>query len=211
MRVRFWLRLSLESIGALLGGSALYSLLMILQSDDLLGFVFPQFSLFLMLFGAFLSLGLSLGIYKTTVSLALAFGSTRREVLFGLQLFRLLPALIIPLCAAGLNALAGETALFPTNLFLPLGFGMFLGFSAIGSVLSAIFTRFGTAAALVTGLFVLVIGLGGGIVSVMMSFSHNATPFPAYAGWAVLGLGAVLYVLSWIPERRIVMTYNVKL
>lgn len=211
MRLRFWFRLSLETIGTMFASSALYSLIMLLQSDDLFGSVFPQFPLFLLLFSAFLFLGLSLGIYKLPVSLALAFGSTRREVLLGLQLFRLLPALIIPLCAAGLNALAGDTALFPANLVLPLGLGIFLGFSAIGSVLSAIFTRFGTAAALVTGIFLIVIVLAGGIVAVILNFSHSSMSFPSYSGWAVLGLGTALYILSCIPERRIVLNYHVKL
>lgn len=211
MRVRFWLRLSLENIGAVLGGSALYALIMLMQSDDPLGLVFPQFPLFLMLFGAFLSLGMSLGMYKLPVSLALSFGSTRQEVLAGLQLYRLLPALVIPLLTAGLNALAGEAALFPAGDVLPLGVGLFLSFSAIGSVLSAVFTRFGTAAGVIAGIFVVVIGLAGGIVAVIMSFHQSSVLPNVVSGWKLAGLGVVLYALSWIPERRLVRGYNVKL
>lgn len=211
MRLQYWLRLALGNIGSVLGGSALYSLLMLVQSDDLLGHVFPQFPLFLMLFGAFLSLGLSLGVYRLPVSLALSFGSTRREVLVGLQLYRLLPALVLPLCAAGLNALVGENALFPAATVLPLGLGVFLSFGAIGSLLSAMLTRFGTAAAIVTGIFVVVIGLAGGIVAIIMSFGRGPILPGGGSGWMLFGLGAVLHSLSCIPEGRLVRNYNVKL
>lgn len=211
MRLQYWLRLALGNIGSILGVSALYSLLMLVQSDSLLGYTFPQLPLFLLLFGAFLSLGLSLGVYRLPVSLALSFGSTRREVLAGLQLYRLLPALLLPLCVAGLNALAGENAIFPAADILPLGIGVFLSFGAIGSLLSAVLVRFGTAAAIVTGIFVVVIGLPVGIVGAMMSFSRGSILPGGVSSWLLLGLGAVLHALSCIPEWRLVRSHNVRL
>lgn len=211
MRLQYWLRLARGNIGSILGVSALYSLLMLVQSDSLLGYTFPQLPLFLLLFGAFLSLGLSLGVYRLPVSLALSFGSTRREVLAGLQLYRLLPALLLPLCVAGLNALAGENAIFPAADILPLGIGVFLSFGAIGSLLSAVLVRFGTAAAIVTGIFVVVIGLPGGIVGAMMSFSRGSILPGGVSPWLLLGLGAVLHALSCIPEWRLVRSHNVRL
>lgn len=211
MRLQYWFRLTLGNIGSILGGSALYSLLMFVQSDNLRGYTLPQLPMFFLLFGAFLSLGLSLGVYRLPVSLALSFGSTRREVLAGLQLYRLLPALVLSLCAAALNALAGENTIFPASVMLPLGMGMFLSFGAIGSMLSAVLTRFGTAAAIITGVFIVVIGLAGGIVIVIMSFSRSSILPGGFSLWLLLGLGVVLHALSCIPERRLVRGYTVKL
>lgn len=211
MRLQYWFRLTLGNIGSILGGSALYSLLMFVQSDNLRGYTLPQLPMFFLLFGAFLSLGLSLGVYRLPVSLALSFGSTRREVLAGLQLYRLLPALVLSLCAAALNALAGENAIFPASVMLPLGMGMFLSFGAIGSMLSAVLTRFGTAAAIITGVFIVVIGLAGGIVIVIMSFSRSSILPGGFSLWLLLGLGVALHALSCIPERRLVRGYTVKL
>ena len=112
MRLRYWFTGALQLLGMVLGASALYCLVIWLQMDDEVQFLLAMLPLYFILFGSIMMLCLTVGLYKTMVNLALSFGSTRREVLAGLQLYRLLPTLAVAALAALLTGIPGVESVF---------------------------------------------------------------------------------------------------
>ena len=214
MRLKFWLKTGLETTGIVIGGTALYSMMMFLQSsyttwNDVLVFL-PTFFL---LFGGMMMLATLIGAYKFNVPLALAFGSTRNEVLLGLQLARLIPIALTTVLLLVLTALAGEQALLPLGTMASTAVGVYLAFSAIGSVLGVVIARYGKAAGIIVALVILVCAFCGGFFA---AFSEDGGVLDAILQssklpWLALGIGLIFYSLSMIPEHRTVWKYNVKL
>ena len=116
MRLKFWLRQGFETFGIILGASALYGLLMFIQTDSGLDGLLILMPLYLLLFGSLLMMATTIGIYKMAVPLTISFGSTRNEVLLGLQIFRAIPMFLIPALAAALTAVSGEDASLPLSM-----------------------------------------------------------------------------------------------
>jgi len=212
MRLKFWIKQGFEIFGVILGASMLYGFLMFIQTGDGWVGLLSTFPLYLLLFGAMLMTTMTIGIYKMAVPLAISFGSTRNEVLLGLQLFRIIPILLIPAIATLLTAIAGENAAMPLNIVFPLGVGAFLITGALGSFLGAIFTKYGKVATIVTVISIFFVAFGAGFLA---AFSEDlGTSFTAFARgihWLVLAAGLFLYSISMIPEQRTVWKCNVKL
>ena len=213
MRLRFWLKQGVETFAIILGASLLYGLLMFIQTDSGLDGLLILLPLYLLLFGALMMMGISIGIYKMAVPLAISFGSTRNEVLLGLQIFRAIPVLLIPTLAAILTAAGGEDASLPLSAVLPLGIGAFLITSALGAVIGVVFTKYGRLATILTVITIMLVGFGAGFLSAFSEaggFFANVT-FSGKLPWLVLGVGLILYSISMIPEQRTVWKCNVKL
>lgn len=212
MRLRFWINQGLQNLALILGATALYSFLMFIQTDDGLDSLLVLLPLYLLLFGGMLTVATTLGIYKLSVPLVLSFGSTRNEVLLGLQICRAFPIILVPALAAVLTVLSSETAAFAPADVLLLGAGAFLAFSALGTVLGVVFTKYGKIATVVTAISVMLIGFGAGIIAALSDEIHLPNFFFGNAlPWAVLCAGLFFYSISMIPEQRIVWKCNVKL
>ena len=63
MRLRFWLKQGVETFAIILGASLLYGLLMFIQTDSGLDGLLILLPLYLLLFGALMMMGISIGIY----------------------------------------------------------------------------------------------------------------------------------------------------
>lgn len=213
MRLRFWIKQGLQNLGLILGGSFLYAFLMFIQLDDGMGGLFVQLPLYLLLFGGMLTIATTLGVYKLSVPLALSFGSTRNEVLLGLQICRIIPMFLVPLLAMVLTIFSDEPAAFQPAETLVLGVGIFVLFSTVGTVLGAVFTKYGKIAAVVTAVSMVFIGFGGGLLGGLLGDGVILQKF-LFSGklpWLILGIGLFTYSISMIPEQRIVWKCNVKL
>ena len=212
MRLRFWVKQGFQNLTLILGATALYSFLMFIQTDNGLESLLVLLPLYLLLFGGMLTMATTLGIYKLSVPLVLGFGSTRNEVLLGLQICRAIPVVLVPALAAALTAASSEPAAFsPAHVFL-LGAGGFLAFSALGTILGVVFTKYGKIATVVTAISVMLIGFGAGIIAALSDEIHLPNFFFGSAlPWAVLCAGLCFYSISMIPEQRIVWKCNVKL
>ena len=213
MRLRFWLKQGVETFAIVLGASLLYGLLMFIQTDSGLDGLLILLPLYLLLFGALMMMGISIGIYKMAVPLVISFGSTRNEVLLGLQIFRAIPVLLISALAAILTAVSGEEATLPLSAVLPLGIGAFLITSALGAVIGVVFTKYGKTATILTVITIILVSFGAGFLSAFSTddgFLANVT-FAGNLPWLVLGIGLILYSISMIPEQRTVWKCNVKL
>lgn len=213
MRLKYWFKQGFEFFGIILGASLLYGFLMFIQTDSGLDGLLILLPLYLIMFGALMMMGMSIGIYKMAVPLAISFGSTRNEVLLGLQIFRIIPILLIPALAALLTAVSGEPATLPLSAVFPLGIGAFLITSALGAVVGVVFTKYGKVATIITVITIMLMGFGAGVLSALSEdggFLSNIT-LTGRLPWLVLAIGLFLYSISMIPEHRTVWKCNVKL
>ena len=212
MRLKFWLRQGFETFGIILGASALYGLLMFIQTDSGLDGLLILMPLYLLLFGSLLMMATTIGIYKMAVPLTISFGSTRNEVLLGLQIFRAIPMFLIPALAAALTAVSGEDASLPLSMVYPLGVGAFLITSSLGSIIGVIFTKYGKLATVITAISIFLVAFGAGMMAALSEkLGTVLVVFSRGLHWLVLAAGLFLYSISMIPEQRTVWKCNVKL
>ena len=214
MKLKYWIGSGLETLLIVLGTTLFYGLMMTLQSqymdwNDLLIMV----PVYLLLFGGVMQLAMTVGVYKLNVNLSLSFGSTRNEVLLGLQLFRLIPTLCNTALICVLLALAGENALFTPWTALPISLGIGLACGALGSVIGIVYARFGRLATVLTVVIIVALAITGGILAVMSSQTQWLQSLVNHIGfsWLVFGIGLILYALTMIPEHRTVWKYSVRM
>ena len=214
MKLKYWITSGFQTLLYVALASFLYGLLLTLQSSymdwsDLL-MLLP---IYLLLFGAIMLMAMTIGVYKLNLNLVLAFGSTRNEALFGLQLFRLIPTLSIAALVCILLALAGENAIVSPGSALPVALGVSLAGSAFGTVIGVVYTRFGKLATVLTVLVMVALGITGGILAVLSSQTQWLQYLVSHMGfsWLVLSIGLILYALAMIPEHRTVWKYSVRM
>lgn len=213
MRLRYWFTGALQLLGMVLGASALYCLVIWLQMDDEVQFLLTMLPLYFILFGSIMMLCLTVGLYKTMVNLALSFGSTRREVLAGLQLYRLLPTLAVAALAALLTGIPGVESVFSLGQTARICLGAFLVSSAFGSVLGMVNYRFGKVGAVVTGISIAAVGIGVGVALGLTAGDAgwlDRLLDRCALGWVFLAVCAVLYLLPLLPECRMIRSYQVR-
>lgn len=212
MRLRFWFKGGLQALGGGVGASVLYGLLMELQMDS--GNLFMMLSLYLVFFGACILLVTMMSLYKYMLSMALSFGSTRREALVGMHLYRLLPAVSMAALAVLITLVPGTERLFSAGTLFPLALGVLLLGEVAGTILSVIAYRFGKVGGLIAGVCLFLVGVGAGLLAIFSLADEQSWLFE-FVGtvsltWAFLAAVGVLYLLTIIPEARIVRNYQVK-
>ncbi len=208
MRLRFWWREAAVNLATSLGASVAYGLLMALQMDGALSMM----PFYLSVSGMFVNLGMSMTVYRSSVPLSLSFGSTRGETIVGLQVYHLLPAVVLPTVSGVICALPGIDSFLTAGEMIALGVGLFLFLTAVGILLGGLHIRFGLAATLMTAVAVVVVAIGGGIVGVLVvSDQLKWVLLSGNVQWIVLAVGAAAYGLAVLLERTIVRRYTVKL
>ena len=214
MRLRYWLVGAVKLLGMVVGASAFYCLVMWLQMDDgELTFLLIGLPLYFILFGAFMMLGLTVSLYKSMVNMALSFGSTRREVLAGLQLYRLLPSLAVTALAALLTVIPGAEHMFSPGETISICLGVFLLCSAYGSVLGMVNYRFGKVGAIVSGIGIAAVAIGAGVVFALTADDARWLNLLLDSGaltWVFLAVCSAIYLLVLLPEHRIIRSYQVR-
>ena len=131
MRLRYWIRSGFQTFGIVVAACAAYSVLMYLQMDDIFSGIMILMPLYLLLFGGMMLLAMSIGVYKFNLQLALSFGSTRNEAIVGLNLFRVIPTLLLTALLALLCALSPEKASLTVGQAIPIGLGVYLACGAL--------------------------------------------------------------------------------
>jgi hypothetical protein len=214
MRLKYWFYTSLTTFWAVLAASGIYGGILFLQRpgltwEDLL-FTLP---VYLLLFGGLVMMALNAGLYKLQLPLALSFGSTRNEAILGMQIQRFLPAALIVALTIVLTTVAKDYSMVPAAAVAPLGFGLFLGFSALGGIAGMVMIRFGKIGLAVTVATGLVVGMGAGLIAGMTIGSGFIGAFFENVGlhWLIFCIGVFLYAIVMIPEQRLIWKYNVKL
>lgn len=212
MRLRFWWREAAVNLATSLGASVAYGLLMALQMNGSFSQVMSMMPFYLSMFGMFVNLGMGLTVYRSSVPLSLSFGSTRGETIVGLQVYHLLPAVVLPAVSGVICALPGIDSFLAAGEMIALGVGLFLLLTAVGILLGGLHIRFGLAATLMTAVAVVVVAIGSGIVGVLVvSDQLKWVLLSGSVQWIVLAVGAVAYGLAALLEKTIVRRYAVKL
>lgn len=218
MRLRYWFKESLTVIVASVGGSALYTFLMWLSDMDF-GDDSPLFMglIYLCCFGGFMGLIMNIAAHSQHLPTALSFGSTRKEAMVGMQIFRLLPGLVIAVLSAVLFIIH-EGQFQPKYLLigvLSLAVSLILG--TWGSFMGIASHRYGKKA-LVIAIIVGILILAGSVAAIVIAvtsadpdtifdaiFSHPVFP------WAMGLIPVALYGISLIFEKKAIYTCSVKL
>jgi len=213
MRLRYWIKQGFSTIAIVLLAWLLYSVMMFVQlsslSWDAVGSTAP---IYLLVFGGMMQLAMVLGVYKLNLPLCLSFGSTRREALVGLQLFRLIPVVGLTVVLTVLTAVLKDTSPLSAATAVPVGLGVSLIAAAVGSLMGMLHLRFGKLAIVLTVIMMLLCGGTAGFLAVSgvnAQWFHSLGVFGLQ--WIVVILGVVLYLASLIPEHRVVWKYQVKL
>lgn len=212
MRLRFWLKSGWDVLVNTAGMSALYCVVMCIQiENDGWQDILTMLPIYLILFGALVFAISAFGLYKMTISLVLSFGSTRREVLLGLQLYRLLPAAGIALLAALLTMIPSVEPVFSPGTAFLISLGVFLLGGAAGAILGMVAYRFGKVGTVITAICVGLFGSGLGVMgSLSIAGGGYDLRAPGSLPWLLLALGAAVYLLVMIPEIRVVRGYQVR-
>ena len=218
MRLRFWLKESLTVMAAAIGGSAVYTFLMwFSETEPYLEGLFTMAIVYLIVFGAFMSLIMNVAAHSQHLSTALSFGSSRKEAMVGMQIFRLLPGLVIAVLSAVLFIIH-EGQFQPKYLLigvLSLAVSLILG--TWGSFMGIASHRYGKKA-LVIAIIVGILILAGSVAAIVIAvtsadpdtifdaiFSHPVFP------WAMGLIPVALYGISLIFEKKAIYTCSVKL
>ncbi len=218
MRLRFWLKESLNVIVASVGGSALYTFLMWLSDMDF-GDNGPLFMglIYLCGFGGFMGLIMNIVAHSQHLPTALSFGSTRKEAMVGMQIFRLLPALVIAILSTVLFIIYEDQSQAKYLLVGVLSLFVSLVLGTWGSFMGIMHIRFGTKALVITLVSGLLILGGCTAVIIVTALSDNADAIfevifshPVFP-WALGLIPLAFYGLSLIPEKKAIYTCSVKL
>lgn len=150
MRLKYWIRLGLFQACAALAASLLYTVYMSLLQGEGMAFILQMGATCLILFGAVVTAIYSFTHYKTEIPLAIACGSTRREVFVGLQLSRGVTLLLILTAALSLTALFKGSLLSAAMLFV----GAFFTLTVFGVTGGIVIHRFQKNASVMIGLII---------------------------------------------------------
>lgn len=208
MRFKFWIRVGLKNSAIILGTCVFYTALMSaqLQEDDFSG-ILNTGAVYLLLFGSMFSMLLNTAAYQTYIPLALGFGSTRKEILLGLQCYRLIPTAILLPVTVVLFALSGTGSTRPWIL-LTAGLGIFLVFHGLGILMGVLLYRFGKTGLIVCSVAIsfVIMGFGIGITAAL----NITVSFPRGMHWIALAAGTAAYGPMMAVEAKTIKRFTMK-
>ena len=208
MRLRYWIKEALKLTGILIIASFAYTLLMMimgLDAADTWRRYLNMGAMWLGMFGAFMSIVLGASIYQVFVPLAISFGSTRKEVFWGLQCYRFVVTFFVLLVAGILCAVAKEISVW---IALPFGICAFLVFHGMGAIMGGLSSRLGKTALVIMALvgMLLFIGMIGLILLGHNWFAMHKNVFALL----MPGIGVLVYALCMIYEVKTIRKFSVK-
>lgn len=213
MRVKFWLKSALQNSLIIVGGALLYMAMMVaMEPIDSIQEVFQQASIYLLMFGAMISIMIDMSVFKLNLPLAIGFGSSRKEAFLGRQLYRLLFTAILTVGTVVLAAFGEEKGFVKLEIMAVFTPSVLLVTGSLGAMLGAASTKLGKTGVMVIGI------ISGVLVAllIMVCISAGITldvkfDLPRLMIWLAPAAAAVIYGLSIIPEYKTIYNYNVKL
>ena len=206
MRLRYWIKEALKLTGILIIASFAYTLLMMIMGPaDTWRRYLNMGAMWLGMFGAFMSIVLGASIYQVFVPLAISFGSTRKEVFWGLQCYRFVVTFFVLLVAGILCAVAKEISVW---IALPFGICAFLVFHGMGAIMGGLSSRLGKTALVIMALvgMLLFFGMIGLILMGHNWFAMHKNVFALL----MPGIGVLVYALCMIYEVKTIRKFSVK-
>lgn len=206
MRLRYWIKEALKISGIIMVASLVYTLLMMgWDAADTWRYYLNMGAMYLGIFGAFMSMVLGTSIYQIDVPLAISFGSTRKEVLWGIQCYRFVITFLLLLVAGILRAIAKEEVW----IAMPIGICAFLVFNGMGVILGGLSNKLGKKSLVVLALVMMFLFFGviaAIVLLVHFGFEMRADIFlPLMLGGSVL-----VYSLCMVNEVKTIRKFSVK-
>lgn len=212
MKIHYWLRQSLKMVGIIFIACVFYTLLMVLQSENMTWEdVLILTGSFSLMFGMFFSILFSTMLYTQDMPMVISFGGTRKEVILGLQLSRGAYTLLMALCAGALFLIAADIPFADLSMAIPIVLAGFLLFHVLGAIMSILYIKFGKSGIITFGIILLILFvcfIAGAIMGIM---DEAEVTLPENFHWILLGAGIVVYALVSLWEARIIRNYNVKM
>lgn len=214
MRLKDWFKTGAFHAFTAIAGSIAYGVMMYMMGvegsfADLLWIAV----VYLMTFGAFMSIVLIMSVQKQNLPLALSFGSTRKEAFWGMQCYRVVYMVLIMSAAAVLAMLTGEDGAEMAVAFLSIGVTAMLVMGSFGSVIGIAGLKFGKGVMIAIGVVsgVLLVAMLIGCVFLVLLLSDEALDLSGWMIWLLPAAGVVLHIGSMVLEHRTIYKYNVKL
>ncbi len=206
MRLRYWIKEALKLTGVLIIASFAFTLLMMEQdAADTWQYYLNMGAMYLAMFGAFMNMLLGASIYQVFVPLAISFGSTRKEVFWGLQCYRFVITFFVLLVAGILCAVAKEISVWAA---LPIGICAFLVSHGMGAIVGGLSSKLGKTALVIMALvgMLLFFGMIGLILMGHNWFAMHKNVFALL----MPGIGVLVYALCMIYEVKTIRKFSVK-
>lgn len=217
MRLRYWIKSSLDIAVGILGGALMYTLIMAWQIDDFgVRECLRAAALFAVGFGGFMALLMNIAVYNNALPVCLSFGSTRKEAMVGLQLFRLIPAAFCSIFAAVVFAFVKGNIEVPPVMVFCFSMALFLILGAWGSVAGMLQAKFGNkagAAAVLVEMGIIILITVAVVIAALNSTEEQfmGVLFSPVLYGGLLLVGIVTHGLCLIPECKVINQYSVKL
>lgn len=217
MRLRYWIKSALNVTVGTLIGSVGYAVMMTWGIGDFsVQKCLCAAALFAVGIGGFFSLLMNISVYAGMLPVCLSFGSTRKEALLGLQLYRLIPATICSVLAAVVLAFVKGKHEVPSAMVFCVGISLFLILGAWGSVAGILQTKYGNKAGVTAVLvgFVVLILIAAMIAMVALASTEEqfiALLFSPFLYGGLLLVGIAVHCLCLLLERKTINQYSVKL
>ena len=209
MRLRYWIKEALKLTGIVIIASFAYTLLMMgVDAADTWRYYLNMGAMYLAMFGAFMSMVLGASIYQVFVPLAISFGSTRREVLFGIQCYRLVSMLLILAVSAILLIISEGMLLNNEVANLPTGVGAFLMLNGSGIILGCCSTKLGKARMIIVGIVTMILTCS--IIGAVIFLAAVKYQMRGNTMWVILIVGILVYLLCMIYEVKTIRKFSVK-
>ena len=206
MRLAYWFQFGIKTLVTIAGACAIYGFLIWIQMDaDFLEFLGMSAPLMMIFFGAVMLFAFGMAQYRS-----LSFGSTRREAMVGLHLYRLIPAIGVTALAVLIPLAFGQELLFGTRATILVGVGIMLLGSAVGMMTGLIDLRFGKAVSIIVCVLIVLAGsiCGGFAIISADEVTSFVRKLPVSSLVALAGVSA--YLLVSVPEVLAVRRYQVK-
>lgn len=206
MRLRYWVKEALKLTGLIMIASFVYTLLMMgLDAENTWQYCLNTGAIYLALFGAFTSMVLGTSIYQIFAPLAISFGSTRKEVFWGIQCYRFVITFSLLLVAGILCAVAKEISVWYA---LPFGISAFLIFHGMGAITGGLSSKLGKTALIIMTLVGVILCLG---MLGLVLMGHNWLAMHKNVSVLLIpGIGILVYALCMIYEVKTIRKISVK-
>lgn len=207
MRLRYWVKEALKLTGLIMIASFVYTLLlmMVLDAENTWQYRLNMGAIYLALFGAFMSMVLGASTYQVFAPLAISFGSTRKEVFWGIQCYRFVITFSLLLVAGILCAVAKEISVWYA---LPFGICAFLIFHGMGAILGGLSSKFGKTALIIMTLVGLIPFFG--MIGLILMGHNWLAMHKNVSALLMPGIGILVYALCMIYEVKTIRKISVK-
>lgn len=209
MRRLYWVKEGLKVVGIIFGTTALFYLFIALLNtdEDPLQSFFQQGTIYFVIMGVLLALLGNMGIHQTIIPISLSFGGTRKEAVWGVQLYRLTVLLFL---LAGASSLFGLMLSDVSLLLLtiPAMIGVYLFFAGLGGLLGTSVSRISK------GVLAVIVGFATLLVMFILIFvilgMGIGVEISDYIPWLIFIPGAAVYGICSIFEVRSIKLHYVR-